>query len=216
MKLVLLGASGGIGRHLVSQALATGHELTVIARPSSTLAVPSVVKVMRGAVDDVALLTEALRGQDAVLSSLGLKLPGLSPFAKAEDPGILDRSSAALVAAMRAAAVRRILFVSSSGVGDSAALLPGFFKVMVATTALRTAFAALERTEQLFFDSGLDVCAVRPTGLSDGPATGKVVVAQKLVGRAQIARADVAGWMLQTVTQKTIPRSAVLTTTGAG
>ena len=162
------------------------------------------------------LLTDAFAGCDAVLSSLGLKLPGLSPFAKAEDPGLLDRSSLAIVGAMKAAGVKRLLFVSSSGVGDSAALLPGFFKVFVATTALRTAFAALARAEDIFFGSGLDVCAVRPTGLTDGPRTGNVVVPTKLVGQSQIARADVAAWMLQTLALPTIPKSAVLTTTGAG
>jgi putative NADH-flavin reductase len=216
MKLAVLGASGGIGKHLVTQALAAGHDVTVIARASSQLAVPATVNVVRGAVDDERVLTAAFSGCDAVLSSLGLKLPGLSPFAKPEDPGILDRSSPAIVAAMKAAGVKRVLFVSSSGVGDSAALLPAFFKVFVATTALRTAFAALARAEATFFASGLDVCAVRPTGLTDGPATGRFVVATKLVGQAQIARADVAAWMLQMVAQPSIPPSAVLTTTGAG
>jgi nucleoside-diphosphate-sugar epimerase len=216
MKLAILGASGGIGKHLVTQALAAGHDVVVVARASSQLEVPPTVKVVRGAVDDHAVLTAAFSGCDAVLSSLGLKLPGLSPFAKPEDPGILDRSSAAMVAAMKAAGVKRLLFVSSSGVGDSAALLPGFFKVFVATTALRTTFAALDRMEQVFFGSGLDVCAVRPTGLTEGPATGKIVVANKLVGQSQIARADVAAWILQAVALPSIPRSAVLTTTGAG
>jgi nucleoside-diphosphate-sugar epimerase len=216
MKLAILGASGGIGRHLVSQAVAAGHAVTIVARASSKLDVPANVKVVRGAVDDERVLADAFAGCDAVLSSLGLKLPGLSPWAKAEDPEILDRSSPAIVAAMKAAGVRRLLFVSSSGVGDSAALLPGFFKVFIAVTAMRSVFPALQRMEDVFFASGLAVCAVRPTGLSDGPATGTIVVPVKLVGQAQIARADVAAWMLQTVSQTSMPRTAVLTTTGAG
>lgn len=216
MKLAILGASGAIGRHLVKQALAAGHDVTVVARASSNLEVPAQVKVVRGNVDDERVLAEAFAGCGAVLSSLGLKLPGLSPWAKAEDPGVLDRASPAIVAAMKAAGVKRLLFVSSSGVGDSAALLPGFFRIFIALTAMRTVFPVLQRMEDTFFASGLDVCAVRPTGLSDGPATGKIVVPQKLVGQAQIARADVAAWMLQTVALPSIPKSAVLTTTGAG
>jgi nucleoside-diphosphate-sugar epimerase len=216
MKLAILGASGGIGRHLVVAAVAADHDVTVVARGSSKLEIPSTVKLVRGAVDDESLLTDAFRGCDAVLSSLGLKLPGLSPFAKPEDPSLLDRSSVAIAHAMKAAAVKRLLFVSSTGVGDSASLMPAFFKAFVATTALRTAFAALDRMERVFFASGLEVCAVRPTGLTDGPATGTVVVPTKLVGQAQIARADVAAWMMQTVTQPSIPTRAALTTTGAG
>jgi putative NADH-flavin reductase len=64
--------------------------------------------------------------------------------------------------------------------------------------------------------AGHDVGAVRPAGPGDGPATGKIVVSQKRVGQARIARADVAAWMLQTVAQPSMPQSAVLTTTGAG
>ncbi|MBM4281246.1 MAG: NAD-dependent epimerase/dehydratase family protein [Deltaproteobacteria bacterium] len=216
MKLAILGASGGIGRHLVTQALAAGHDVTAVARASSRLEAPPALSLVRGELDDVAVLTAAFRGGDAVLSSLGLKLPGLAPWMQAEDPGFLDRSSPAIVAAMQAAGVRRLLFVSSSGVGDSAALLPGFFKAFIAVTAMRTVFPALQRMEDIFFASGLDVCAVRPTGLSDGPAAGKVVVPKRLVGQAQIARADVAAWMLQTVAQAAVPKSTVLTTTGAG
>jgi uncharacterized protein YbjT (DUF2867 family) len=216
MKLTILGASGAVGHQLVAQAAAAGHEVTAVARASSKLEVPAGVTVERGAVDDVAFLTGVFRGRDAVLSSLGLRLPGLAPWAKAEEPDLLDRSSPAIVGAMKAAGVRRLLFVSSSGVGDSEALLPGFFKVFIAVTAMRTVFPALHRMEQVFFQSGLDVCAVRPTGLSNGPRVDQVVIPKKIVGQAQISRADVAAWMLAAVPQPTLPQSAVLTTTGAG
>jgi uncharacterized protein YbjT (DUF2867 family) len=216
MKLAIVGASGGIGRLLVTQAVAAGHTVTAIARPSSAVDAPAGATVARGALDDVAFLVGAFAGCDAVLSSVGLRLPGLAPWAKPEEPDFLDRSTPAIVAAMKQAGVRRLLFVSSSGVGDSAAILPGFFKVFVAVTAMRSVFPALDRMEQGFFASGLDVCAVRPTGLSDGPPTGKVVVPTKLAGQAQIPRADVAAWMLDAVGRPAIPKSVVLTVTGAG
>ena len=107
MKLTILGASGAVGKHLVEQAVAAGHDVTAVARASSKLEVPPGVTVLRGAVDDAGFLTSAFAGKDAVLSSLGLRLPGLSPFAKAEEPDLLDRSSPAIVAAMKAADVPR-------------------------------------------------------------------------------------------------------------
>jgi len=215
MKVVILGASGGIGKHLVSQAKAAGHDVVVVVRPSSTMPDSPGVHVVRASLDDVAALAGAFAGAEVVLSSLGLKLKSLAPWAKPEDAGILDRSSAAIVAAMKQAGVKRLLFVSSSGVGDSRELLPGVFAIFIAITAMRFVLPTLQRMEDVFFASGLDVCAVRPTGLNDGPATGKVVIPTKLVGQAQIPRADVAAWMLDAAAKPTLPKSAVLTVTGA-
>lgn len=65
--------------------------------------------------------------------------------------------------------------------------------------------------------AGHDVGAARPPGPGDGATTGKIVVPQKRVGQARIARADIAAWMLQRVAQPSMPQRAVLTTTtGAG
>ena len=216
MKLVILGASGGCGRELVAQAAARGHDVTAVARPSSALSLPAGVRACRGEIVDRGLLAEAFRGQDAVLSALGLRLPGLSPFARAEVPDLLSRSSPLIVDAMREAGVRRLLAISAGGVGDSYARMPGVFKLFIKLTALRRAYVELEAMERIFFASGLDVCCCRPTGLTDGPATGRVVVAERLRGRATIPRADVAAWMLDQIERPAFTeRAPLLTVTGA-
>lgn len=216
MKLVILGASGGCGRLLVAQAVARGHQVTAVARPAAAIDAPAAVRLLRGDLFDLEFLTAAVRGQDAVLSALGLRLPGLSPFARAEVPDLLSRSSPLLVQAMRQAGVSRLLAISAGGVGDSYARMPGVFKLFIKLTALRRAYVELEAMEQIFFASGLDVCCPRPTGLTDDPATGRVVVAERLRGRATIPRADVAAWMLDQVERPAFTeRAPLLTVTGA-
>lgn len=216
MKLVILGASGGCGKLLVSQAVARGHEVRAVSRPSSQYSPPAGVQALRGEVFDEAFLTEAFRGQDAVLSALGLRLPGLSPFARPEVPDLLSRGSPVIVAAMRAAGVRRLLAISAGGVGDSYASMPGVFKVFIKTTALRKAYAELEVMERCFFASGLEVCCVRPTGLTDEAASGRARVVTRVTGRATIPRADVAAWMLDAIERPAFEhRGPLLTVTGA-
>ena len=56
---------------------------------------------------------------------------------------------------------------------------------------MKSAYAQLEEMERQLLASGLDVCIARPTGLTDGPLTGKAVVAKGFTGRATISRADV-------------------------
>lgn len=217
MRLVVLGASGGCGKQLVEQARARGHEVTAVVRPSSSYTPPAGVTLAKGEITDLAFLAATFRGHDAVLSGLGLRVSGLSPFASIEVPDLLSRSSPVIVQAMKDAGVKRLIAVSAGGVGDSYARMPGVFKVFIKTTALRKVYPELEVMERTFFASGLEVCCARPTGLTDEPATGQVKIVETLAGRATIPRADVAAWMLDEVAKPALAhRAPVLTVTGAG
>ena len=96
MKLVILGASGAIGRHLVEQSLAAGHEIVAVGRASSQMSHVPDDAIRRGAVDDEGFLSEVFAGADAVLVALGLNLSGLSPFASCEDPTLMSRAGPAI------------------------------------------------------------------------------------------------------------------------
>ncbi len=217
MHLTILGASGGCGRHLVTQALERGHQVTAVARPSSTLEAPTGVRVERGDLTDRSFLQSVVEGSDAVLSALGLRVGSLAPWARPEVPDFLSRSTPALVDAMKASGVRRVIAISAGGVADSLPHVPGAFRVMLKVTALKYAYAELEVMERLLLDSGLDVCLPRPTGLTDGPRTGQVKVCASFSGRATISRADVAGWMLDEVVLPAFAaRTPMISVTGVG
>lgn len=190
--------------------------MTAVARSSSKVEPPVGVKVDRGELTSVEFLRGVVRGQHAVLSGLGLRLGGLGPWNKAEDPTFLSRSTTALIEAMKAEGTKRVLVVSAGGVGDSNAMVPGFFRMMIKVTALKTAYAQLDEMERQLLASGLDVCVARPTGLTDGPLTGKAVIAKGFKGRATISRADVAQWMLEQLEKPAFDeRTPMITVTGA-
>jgi putative NADH-flavin reductase len=215
MKLVILGASGGVGRLLVEQAAKRGHDVRAVARESSAVTAPAGVAVMKGDLESEAFLRECVRDRDVVLSALGLKLKGLAPWNAPERPTFLRDSTDALLRAMKAEGVRRVCAVSSGGVGDSADIIPGFFKAFVAVTAMKRVFVELDAMEQRYFNSGLEHCVVRPSGLTDEPATGKVVVTKKFTGRATIPRADVAAYMLDQAEKSAFTETRpVITVTG--
>lgn len=217
MHFTILGASGGCGLQLVSQAVERGHRVTAVARPSSSLQVPEGVRVERGEVTDAGFLARAFAGSDAVLSALGLRLPSIAPWSRPEVPDLLTRSTPAVVQAMRTAGVARIMAISAGGVGDSRSQVPAAFRLFVKTTALRHAYVELEEMERVLLGSGLDVCLVRPTGLTDGPRTGQVKVCTAFTGRATISRADVAAWMLHEVEQPAFSaRTPMISVTGVG
>jgi uncharacterized protein YbjT (DUF2867 family) len=103
------------------------------------------------------------------------------------------------MAAMSAAGVKRLIVVSSLGVGDSKEQVPLFFKAIIAT-ALRKAFQDKEAQEKLVMASELDWTIIRPGGLTDGPATGAYRAGMDRSIGGQIARSDVAAFALTQLT----------------
>ena len=72
MKLLILGATGATGQHLVSRSLEEHHEVTVLVRNPSKLKINhEKLTIITGDVLDKAILLKSLAGQDAVLSALG-------------------------------------------------------------------------------------------------------------------------------------------------
>src|SRR4051812_18786228 len=77
MNLTVFGATGGIGRHVVSQALDAGHHVTAYARnPAKLNLTHPNLTVIAGELSDRAAVGRAVAGADAVISALG---PSLAP-----------------------------------------------------------------------------------------------------------------------------------------
>lgn len=214
MRIVVLGASGGCGKEITLQALARGHEVVAVGRPSSAL--PDGVEQARGDLTDAAFLRGCFRGADAILLAVGFRLPGLAPWHRPEDPTFLQRCAAATVEAARAEQVGRVMAISAGGVAESWDAMPGAFRAFIRCTALRHAYAALAELEGTLAQSALDVCLVRPSGLTDEPASGAVRVVGAYAGRATIPRADVAGFMLDELAHRPFRHRAPLITVTGG
>ena len=108
MKLTIIAAAGGVGRELLEQAVAAGHDVTAVVRNPAKLARPVRTVTAGMAAADPAALEPAIAGADAVLSGLG-------PHSNA-DAGMAAQGTRAIVAAMQAAGVRRIVAVSAAPV----------------------------------------------------------------------------------------------------
>ena len=216
MKVVIFGASGGVGAHLVTEALAAGHAVTAVSR--RPLAAPPEVRVVVGDVGQPGVIADVIAGQDAVLSSLGIKRHNpANPWSPLASPPNFSSSTArAIVEGMGVHGVRRVNAVSAAGVGDSRPGLNWMMRAVLALTNVGAAYRDLEALEQVYADSGLDWCCVRPTVLTDRPASGRVEVAARFSLTASISRADVARWMVARLADVGGPRTPVITGAGPG
>jgi putative NADH-flavin reductase len=72
MKLVIFGATGRTGVHLVKQALAAGHSVTALVRTPAKLTLQHErLTVLQGDAQDAAKVAQAVAGAEAVISVLG-------------------------------------------------------------------------------------------------------------------------------------------------
>jgi putative NADH-flavin reductase len=205
VKLALFGATGPTGEELLAQALAADHEVTAFARRPAAIATRGRLRVVSGDMTrDAAAVAEAVRGQDALLSTLGV---GNTLF-----PGdLMQRSVANILLAMEAAGVKRIVLMSAFGVGASrhdAPLLPR----LMYSTFLRAIFDDKDKAEERVRSSRLDWTIVYPVLLTNGPRTGRYRAGERLElhGLPTISRADVAHFMLAEVASPRYVRKTVV------
>jgi|ERR1043165_4167619 putative NADH-flavin reductase len=207
MKVIILGATGITGKQLVEQALELKHTVTVLVRnPSKLPNGGEGVNVIAGSVLDKKVLTDAIKGQDAVISALGI--------GNSFNPDhFITNAVNILIPAMHDAGVKRLIFLSAFGVGktynQAGILLKIFFR-----TLLKDVYADKAVADEHIRGSDLDWTIVMPTKLTDGKRTGRHQAAEDLtVGNfATISRADVAEFMLQQLTDTTFLRKEPVVT----
>jgi putative NADH-flavin reductase len=193
MNIVIFGASRGVGRAAAEVAAARGHAVTAVAR-TAPAAGGLRGTTLAGDVLDPVFVAAALRGADAVIVALGT-----APGSHGQQGNVCSQGTRTIVAAMQAAAVRRIIVVSSYGVGPTRGRLAFPFKI-VAATLLKDAMADKELQENEVRASDTEWTIVQPLGLTDEPATGSPFVASDGSRQTtQVPRADVAAVCLDAI-----------------
>jgi putative NADH-flavin reductase len=127
MRIVVFGATGNVGRRVVTEALGRGHEVVGVVRDPSAVQSPDAgATLVRGDATSAESVAEVVRGADAVISAISPRPNGRGLPA----PKLVDNARA-LIAGLKQAGVRRVLFVGGAGsleVAPGQALMdqPGF------------------------------------------------------------------------------------------
>ena len=200
MNLTVLGAAGVTGVQLVEQAIAAGHQVTALARSADNLTLTNPnLHVVQGDATDRAVVSQAMKGADAVISVLGARGP------------VIAEATRAVVAAAEQAGPDRIVMLSSFAVARDR-LKP--VSKLVTRMAMGSQIKDKTAGEEVLRASGLDWTIVYATVLTNGPMTEpRVVPETEKVGASQrISRADVASFLLQAATDRLYSRRDVIIT----
>ena len=187
-QIALFGATGGTGKQVLEQALAQGYRIRALVRDPTKLAARDGLTLIQGDVLDQAAVDRCVEGGDAVICVLG-------SHGSAEP--VEDRGTERILAAMKSHGQRRLIAVTSMGVGDSIEQVAAFFRAIMKLT-LKRVMEAKERQEQAIMASDLDWTIVRPGGLTDGPRTDSYQSGlDKSIKASRVSRADVADFILR-------------------
>ena len=160
MRVAVIGASGRSGRATVIRALGAGHEVVAVVRTAASAPAGATVTVADAR--DVAALTAAVTGADAVITTLGhVKDSG--------DTTILHDGVVALMAAMSATGIGRLVAVSAAGAyvqGDDP--LSRYIAKPLVARLFGGAFADTRLMEGAIRASDLDWRILRPSRLVAG------------------------------------------------
>ena len=207
MKLLILGATGGTGRAALREAKALGHDITVFVRDPSKLSAPERenVHVVSGSLpQDERALSDAMRGQDAVISALGR---GLS----FKSNSLMQQSVPVVLRTMADAGVKRLIFTSAFGLSDTWRDTPLFPRIF-ASTLLRDIYADKRQAEMMIRRTDLDWTLVHPTRLTDGPRTGKWRAGERLTlpQLPNISRSDAGAFLVSQLNDRSYIHKTVL------
>ena len=200
MKMTVFGGTGGIGGHVVRQALDAGHEVTAVVRDPARFDVshPALEVATVPGLTDPEVLRPVLEASDAAISGVGPRGRKDGPVASSTTRGILR--------AMEASGVRRFVAVSAVPVGpvpkgesfvNRRILLP-FISAFA-----RDVYVDLAEMEDEIRRSTTEWTIVRPPKLVNKPLTGRyrTIVGGNVPRGYTISRADVAHLMLRVLEQ---------------
>ncbi|MEM7735129.1 MAG: SDR family oxidoreductase [Deinococcota bacterium] len=189
--ILVVGATGTTGSEVVKQALELGYKVSAFVRnPAKVTLKHDNLTVIQGDVMNPNSIDNAVRGHEAVISSLGAGAKGT----------IRSEGTNNVIRAMEKADIRRFISQSTLGVGESRGNLNFYWKYIMFGLLIRKAFMDHIKQEKVIQQSRLDWTIVRPGALTAGDKTGKYrhgFSGQDRSISLKISAADTADFMLK-------------------
>jgi len=198
LKLSVFGGTRGTGLQLVEKALAQGHEVTALARRPEILGERfRGIRVIQGDVFNPANVEAAVRGSEAVISTLGFA--GRSRKTVIYSEGVLN-----IAKAMKAVGPRRLIVLAASQGIDPRPDFPWYASIMMKILIrpmFGFAYRDMAKMTDLLAQSEMDWTLVGVPLLTNGSGKDRYrsSISKPLHHAFRISRADVADYLLSII-----------------
>jgi putative NADH-flavin reductase len=203
MRVLIIGASKGIGLKTALQALDADYDVRALARSATAISVSNAsLEKMRGNAMKTEDVEAALVGVDVVIQTLGVGLGDLF-----RPVHLFSDATRVLIAAMRSQGIKRLICVTGFGAGDSRASISCLQRLPFQIVFGR-AYEDKSLQEQLIKESELDWTIARPGVLTSGPRTSRYRILSEASQwrNGIISRADVAEFLVRQIVDQTYIR----------
>ncbi len=193
MKILIIGATRGIGKALLETALEDKFDITVLARiPEKITVSHPQLRVVKGDVLEAESLEAVAIGQDAICSCIGVPIT-FKPV------DLFSKAAHNILVAVKQNPGQKYIAVTGIGAGESKGHGGFLYDKIFKPLLLKNIYADKDREEELVKGSGVDWMIVRPAGLTNGKLTGKYHIFNDLKGvtAKRISRLDVADFILK-------------------
>jgi putative NADH-flavin reductase len=205
MRVLIIGASQGIGLETTRQALQAGHRVRALARSAARMSLsdPKLEKVPGDALNSRDV-EAALDGVDVAIQTLGVGFGDLF-----RPVSLFSDATRVLIPAMAAKGVTRLICVTGFGAGDSRASI-GCLQRAPFQLVFGRAYGDKSVQERLIKESGLEWTIARPGVLTGGPPTGryKILAEPSQWRNGIISRSDVADFLVRQIEGRDYIRQA--------
>jgi len=204
MKVLVLGATGSVGKHIIRLGTERGLELTALARhPRKLKAWESQVRVVKGDALDENAIDRAVLGQEAAIYTIGVTTFGRTT--------LFSESTRILIGSMERNRVKRLVCITGVGAGDSKGHGGFLYDRIVFPLITKREYEDKDAQEALIRQSSLDWTIVRPAMFREGAASRnhEVVTDLRGVTLTRISRAEVGAFVLDQLTDSRYLRMAV-------
>lgn len=194
MRMFVLGASGGVGSSLLEQAAARGHGVTAQTRDARRLSPTKAARAVAGSPTDEAFLRQSLGGHDAAVLCIGIDTIGRTT--------LFSDATRALVAAMEATGVKRLVAITGIGAGDTRGHGGWFYNHVVYPLFTRHRYTDKDRQEAIIEQTNLDWTIVRPAPFAARATSEPLQVYTTIPPELQlrsVTRAEVAAFILDSL-----------------
>lgn len=213
MKLLLLGATGRTGKHVLEQALEQGYQVSCLVRKPERLQGQQNVSIFEGDPRNTVDLQNAMAGCQAVISVLNISRTSDFPWSPLRTPKtFLSDTLSAVVDVATTNTIDRIMLCSAWGVGDSRKDIPFWFRWTIDYSNIKYAYLDHERQEEVLKRSKLNYTIIRPVGLTNFNQNLSIKESENNSPRPNllISRKAVASYMVKCLTLNEIQSEIVV------
>ena len=167
MRILLLGATKGLGKEILKEALSLGFEINCLVRNAKKFPIEqNNIRVFEGDATSSIDLENAVQDSKIIISTLNVMRKNLFPWSNiTNDKNTISKSSKNIIDISKRKKIKHLISVSAWGVNESLDHIPIWFKLLIKNSNLKYPYIDHGKSEKLLVNSNLNWTILRPSAL---------------------------------------------------